>query len=268
MRALRRALRDSLPPPLLRLARATYWQLRQPEPELRLVRPLADPQAAFLDIGANTGLYLQWSLGHFGSAYAVEPNPGLAAYLRDAFAGRATVLPMALSRTPGTLPFYLPHHGGRPVSTRGSLEASANTGLEQTTTLVEVKTLDSLGLPRLGFVKIDVEGHELAVLEGGLERLRRDRPRLLIEIEERHHPDGSARVVALLASLGYSALYMVDGQLRPLGNTPIAALQRPEHAKPVGGEAAPAGLYVNNFLFLHDGDDAGRQGLRRAGLLS
>lgn len=267
-RSWRERLRESLPAPLLRRLRAIAWRLRPPEPELALVPLLADPSRAFLDVGANTGAYLERALGRFAALYAVEPDPELARYLERAFAGRVTVLAMALSRAPGRMPFYLPHHAGRAISTRGSLEPDANPGLEQTTRTIEVATLDGLDLPPLGFVKIDVEGHELAVLEGGRERLRRDRPRLLVEIEERHHPGGSDRVPTLLAGLGYEAFYWIQGGLRPLGSTPIAALQDAARSKSVTGRSRSAEDYVNNFLFLHRSDEAARKGIAASGLLA
>jgi hypothetical protein len=51
---------------------------------------------------------------------------------------------------------------------------------------VELRTLDSLNLQDVGFVKIDVEGHELDVLRGGAETIQRNRPHLLIEVRENH----------------------------------------------------------------------------------
>jgi FkbM family methyltransferase len=39
----------------------------------------------------------------------------------------------------------------------------------------------------VGFIKIDVEGHELAVINGATTLLTTQRPLLLIEIEARHH---------------------------------------------------------------------------------
>lgn len=264
MSFLRTRLQAALPIPLLRRLRSILWKLRPPEPELALVPWFADPTRAFLDVGANTGVYLEGALGRFAALYAVEPDPELARYLATAFAGEVTVLALALSRQPGRMPFYLPHHAGQAVKTRGSLEAAANPGLEQTARTVEVTTLDSLDLPPLGLVKIDVEGRELAVLEGVLERIHRDRPRLLIEIEERHHPGGSDRVFALLAELGYEAFYLTAGRLKPLDHSSLSVLQNAARIEAITTCARRARDYVNNFLFLHRGDAPARATLARA----
>jgi FkbM family methyltransferase len=46
---------------------------------------------------------------------------------------------------------------------------------------VHMQTLDSLGLVDVGFLKIDVEGHELAVLRGANETIAKNRPVVFME---------------------------------------------------------------------------------------
>lgn len=48
-------------------------------------------------------------------------------------------------------------------------------------TSVEIKTIDGLGLERLDFIKLDVEGYECAALTGGLETIRQHRPFIWVE---------------------------------------------------------------------------------------
>jgi len=68
---------------------------------------------------------------------------------------------------------------------------------------VPIRTLDALlddaGFPRLDFVTIDVEGHELDVLRGF--SLERHRPRIVIL--EDNPQTGSAEVERHMASRGY-----------------------------------------------------------------
>jgi len=47
---------------------------------------------------------------------------------------------------------------------------------------VNTVTIDSLQLPRVDFIKIDVEGHELEVLRGSRETLEKYHPILMVEI--------------------------------------------------------------------------------------
>ncbi len=247
--------------------RVQFWirrllsPLGRAEPELALVALLARPDRAFLDIGANKGVYVMAAAGKFAAVYAVEPNPQMAAYLRDCLGRVCNVFECALSDRQGSLPLWLPTRDNRTVTGLASLEAGANPGFAQTSVVVPVERLDDLPLPTLGLVKIDVEGHERAALEGGLARLQRDRPVLIVEIEERHHPGRSDEVAAWLAGLGYEAFYLDGGSLHRLREGGIAALQA------AGPPALGAGGrdYINNFVFLHRDDVTGRAALRAAG---
>ena len=54
--------------------------------------------------------------------------------------------------------------------------------------LTKIDTLvRQLGLPRVDFIKLDIEGAEREALKGGLETLRQFRPRLMLEMY--HRPD-------------------------------------------------------------------------------
>jgi Methyltransferase FkbM domain len=55
----------------------------------------------------------------------------------------------------------------------------------------------------LATIKVDVEGAELEVLRGARMTLRRWRPLLSIEIEERHRTGSTRAVPELLHELGY-----------------------------------------------------------------
>ena len=96
------------------------------------------------------------------------------------------------------------------------------------------------------FLKIDVEGHELAVLHGGRETLEAHRPTLLIECEARHRPDGDVRpVFDLLESLGYQGTFFHNGRRRPLAEFDPAVHQQVDP----NSDRLPHG-YVNNFAFV------------------
>lgn len=58
---------------------------------------------------------------------------------------------------------------------------------------VPVKRLDDLHPDDIGLGNIDVEGHELAVLRGAADTLARNRPTVLVEAEEHHHPKRRGR---------------------------------------------------------------------------
>jgi hypothetical protein len=61
---------------------------------------------------------------------------------------------------------------------------------------VTTARLDDFKLRDVGFVKIDVEGHELAVLQGATDLLAMQRPTVMIEIEQ--HADRQGTLDAII----------------------------------------------------------------------
>jgi FkbM family methyltransferase len=217
------------------------------EAELRLVPRLCPRDRAFLDVGANHGIY-SWAASRVTSrVIAVEPNPTVAAALARAFDGRVEVIAAALSDRSGTVTLQVPLHGGKPLTTRGTLDASGHGAAECQSIDVPCHRLDELSLPPLGMIKIDVEGHERAVLDGARATIERDRPVLLVELEERHAPGATRAVPAMLADLGYDGWFLLGGELQPLARFAADVHQRPENAKPPDGPRR--GVYINNFVF-------------------
>jgi FkbM family methyltransferase len=86
----------------------------------------------------------------------------------------------------------------------GTVQISA-TG---TGTPVEVKTIDSLELERLDFVKLDVEGYECAALAGGLKTIQQHRPYIWVEF----FISGKEPIKASLAGVPDYAFFQVDYQ--------------------------------------------------------
>lgn len=120
--------------------------------------------------------------------------------------------------------------------------------------LVPTATLNEALAERLapsdavGFIKIDVEGHELAVLEGARATIERHRPALLLEIEFRH----GARVAetfAFLQQRDYRAFVVVGSTLSAITVDELAVLQSDEWLQRKLKEQRYVG-YVNNVFFL------------------
>jgi hypothetical protein len=86
--------------------------------------------------------------------------------------------------------------------------------------IVRLARLDALfGGARgpIRFVKVDVEGHELSVIRGGLETIRRWKPALLIEVSRNPDDPSSTghELFRILALEGYEPYLCRDGTLVP-----------------------------------------------------
>lgn len=225
---------------------------------LALIRALADPERLGLDIGGSWGLTAAAMASRVGELHVFEPVPGKAAFLRRSLDRRARVHEVALSDTDGEIELHIPHAS----SALSTIEA-ANAARELPGERVRVRRarLDSLSLGPVGLAKIDVEGHEGAVLAGAEALLLRDRPALLIEIEERHRPGGLRATVGWLEARGYRSYMVASGTLRPAAEFDAARDQSPQALG--GGKGAG---YVNDFLFLAEGDASGSARLGAAGI--
>ena len=192
--------------------RYAAWLAEGGEPEALLLPTLCDPRRVSIDVGANLGGYT-WLLHRFSRrVIAFEPNPVLAARLatisRLTLRWSVSVRNVALSTQSGTTALRVPldEYG------RGTIEvANRLDGRPARTVEVHTRALDDYPGLDIGFMKIDVEGHELAVLQGAARYLRTSRPNLLIEATNEHRQDAVASIVSLLDAYGYSGSFLHEG---------------------------------------------------------
>lgn len=140
-----------------------------------------------LDIGANIGNHSLALAPHASRLYAFEPMPAvynvLARNLSDNNLNHARAIHCGLSDHDGEARLH--------VNTEGNLGASSLEQRSGTTEPVDVNLrhgdslMASLGVAAVDFVKLDVEGHELAVLEGLERTLCRHRPIIMMEWNDR-----------------------------------------------------------------------------------
>jgi hypothetical protein len=83
---------------------------------------------------------------------------------------------------------------------------------------VETRPIDDYLFPSVGFIKIDVEGHELAVLRGAERTITEQRPNLLIECNDEHHPRAVEELAAWLAAHDYDVAFLDGKELRDISH--------------------------------------------------
>ena len=190
------------------------WLLAGGEPEAVLVSSLCSKNRISIDVGANLGGYTWLMKPHSRRVIAIEPNPELATRPKwlcyPSMQTSVSVRNIALSDLDGTITLRIPlgEHAGATIE-------AANPLLGRKTREVRVpsRCLDDLPIDDVGFIKIDVEGHELAVLRGAERLLRESRPNLLIEANAEHRPNAVPSIHEYLAPFGCGR-FLNGGELR------------------------------------------------------
>ena len=192
------------------------WRRQQLEPGInKLVTNIAkeldnqNDQGWFFDVGANVGLYT-WEVRKAcpnRNILAFEPDPEniklLEKTLGEANLQNLEICQSALSNKAGEASFFQ----DTLTSATGCVEGNDKPWIEQylnsssNEIRVKTETIDSVvkvdKTPSL--IKIDVEGHEVEVLQGGRITLSETKPLMIIE----SFPPKQSTVLSLLGGLGY-----------------------------------------------------------------
>lgn len=164
-----------------------------------------------IDIGANKGVYTYFLVKYSKKVYAFEPNPKVFSFLKKGLPKKAQAFLVALSNKEGKDFLRIPKTRKGFSNQGGSLshEKVPNNYLSFE---VDCKPLDTYKLDNIGFIKIDVEGFEREVLEGAQQTIKREKPNLLIEMEERHTKRPIEDDISWVENLGYKGFFFSEGE--------------------------------------------------------
>lgn len=242
-----------------RLAQTIGWRLglRRGHLSHRIVEAFVREGDHVVDVGANGGAFTHrfaQLVGPAGHVDAFEPNPGFVEHLRRLSRDRPTITlhPLALSDRNAEGILRIPSLEGVPAGELGTVERSGDHLDAFEEIAVPLRTLDeviSSSDRPVTFVKCDVEGHEDAVLDGALALLSRDRPVVLIEIEQRHRKTPVQRAFDCMAELGYEGWALGCAGLLPLERFDADLDQVP----PGRADTPSRYGYVHDFLFVRRG---------------
>lgn len=226
------------------------WKLNRRE--IAAILPLIPRGGIGLDVGMHKGAYSWWMsrrVGPEGRVFGFEPQLRVVEPTARAFAGlrmlNVRAIHAAVSDHSGQSTIAVRRSSTHGASLDGLNETANSTNADIDHVPVPLLSLDDFvtaeKLPRVDLIKIDVEGHEMAVLRGARTLLQRFGPSLIVEIEGRHQgtgPDPVADARALLEPLGYTGEFFTERGRQPIDSFVAAKHQR-------YGE----GYYSNNFLF-------------------
>lgn len=237
---LRERIKRAVFNPRQELKRVIARELRKGEPELRLLPDLVDPTRAAVDVGANRGVWTHQMAALCPRVYAFEPNPKMFAILDAARPSNVEARQIALSDRTGVASLKVPRSARGFSNQHASLETNWAGAMEFGVVEVATARLDDMDLEPCGFIKIDVEGHEPAVIAGAIGLIARDRPTLLVELEERHSDRSIEASIAEVEALGYEAFVFKNGAQRPIAEFNPQVDHR---------AAVETPAYIFNFIF-------------------
>lgn len=253
VRQVKNALKETFPGLWLR------WHFmhrpKTAEVELSFLDRIVRRDAITVDVGANCGLYTRELARLSRRVHAFEPSRAMADVLRRTSAPNVVVHEVALSDHEGAAELLIPQSEQGAVHGLASLEPQVALSAKSCTVLnVPMARLDDMIQDDVAFVKVDVEGHELNVLNGAAGLLERSRPVFLVEAEDRHRPLATESVFEFFQDRGYSGFFVEDGDIVPVDQFDVEIFQDPNSLLSNGGRKTGQ-AYINNFFFFPPGKD-------------
>jgi FkbM family methyltransferase len=244
-------LLSKIPPRFMVPAIAVQYRLS--EPELGRLADLVPKGRGAVDVGVWWGPWTWWLARRALQVHSFEPNAELVGKLTPVLPRNVTLHQVALSDRSGESSLWIPG-GGTGTEGRASLESTTRTDDTWREETVVTSRLDDFDLGDVGFVKVDVEGHEFAVLKGAVNLLTTQRPTVLVEIEEHAHREGQLdAIVEFFGDHSYEATYLSRRSWHPIEDLDRQAVRAMANKVASHGYVVDSLLYarryVHNFVF-------------------
>ena len=195
------------------------------EEEIRLVKNFITPGTDSIDVGVYRGVYSYEMSKYSKLVHAFEPNPIL---FNDIEKNLKKIIKNikfynnALSDEDGLVSLKVPirnrnydknnyeeyfQMGKATIHNRNKIDEFESFD-------IKTKKLDYFNFNnKISFIKIDVEGHEVEVIKGSEITIKKNKPILLVEIEEQYTQKKVSETLKYINSLGYNSFYFKDNKL-------------------------------------------------------
>lgn len=199
---------------------------RSDEQEINLVKKFIKSGSDSIDVGVYRGVYSYEMSKYSEKVHSFEPNPIIFKYIDKnlkKFIKNIHLYNFALSNQNKTINLKIPirnsnsnkeifeeyyEMGRATIHNENNFENYENFE-------IQTKTIDELSFDnKISFIKIDVEGHELEVIEGAKNTIKKDKPILLVEIEKQYTKKEVAESINFINSLGYKSYFFDKKDLK------------------------------------------------------
>ena len=201
------------------------------------LRPYLDKNKIAIDVGAAVGMYAYFVSQHTKHVHAIEAVPPVFAQLLKTCekADNITAYNSAVSNFVGESCFYV---DDKRLSNSSFQDLVGGQKIE-----VDVITIDSLDLKDVGFIKIDTEGTEFDVVEGGRKTIERDLPICMIEVYCKFSKHPPERIFNYFFNLGYKIFYNIKQK-------GLIQLENPQSATKIALDESMIDVHDGDFLFV------------------
>ena len=189
------------------------------ENEIELLERFIKPGTDSIDVGVYRGVYSFEMSKYSKNVHSFEPNPIIFEYINKnlkKIINNIFLYNYALSNKNQVIDLKVPIRNEK--YNRENFEEFYELGratIHQENTFkryekfqITSKKIDEFNFKNnISFIKIDVEGHELEVIKGGEEIISKNKPILLVEIEERYSQNKVSDTINYINKLGYISHY-------------------------------------------------------------
>ena len=238
-KTLEEKVRDFIVPDWLRIRERAWREKRKGEKEIKIIPNLLVNCNRAIDIGANVGVWSYWLSKYAKQVESFEPNPKIFNVLKNIKIKNVNSYNIALSNKSGSVDLLVPK-GSKGFSNQGASLSSIKVQGEHKRISIEAKCLDEYNFLDVDFIKIDVEGHEHEVIEGAQKTIKKFKPTMVIEMEEKHNQIPIEDQISSVEKLGYKCCVLMNKKIIQIKEIDLNKF----HRNPTNNDS-----YLFNFIF-------------------